>query len=148
MRAAGAWLALKHTDFLDEVIRREPLVLIQHGDPGSVPLHAKRKLLSICAARHAAGDISDDRMDRRAIWMFAQPELADAIRAAWAANDRQDFRRDLLCMVEEAGIAACADLARDAFNDPSRTNTRASLRSGRWQRARIRTPLRSRPPIC
>jgi hypothetical protein len=118
MRAAGAWLALKHNDFLDEVIRREPLVLIQHGDPGSVPLHAKRKLLSVYAARHAAGEISDDRMDRRAIWMFAQPELADAIRAAWAANARQDFRRDLLCMIEEARIAACADLARAAFNDP------------------------------
>ena len=118
MRASAAWLALKHTDFLDEVIRREPLVLIQHGDPGSVPLHAKRKLLSVYAARHAAGDISDDHMDRRAIWMFAQPGLADAIRAAWATNTRQDFRRDLLRMVEQARIAACADLARDALNDP------------------------------
>ncbi len=118
MRSVAAWLALKHMDFMDEVIRREPLVLIQYGDPGSVPLPAKKKLLGVYASRHAAGEISDDHMDHRAIWMFARPELADAIRQAWGANTRQDFRRDLLRMVQEAKISACTDLARNAFNDP------------------------------
>jgi hypothetical protein len=125
MRAAAAWLALKHSDFMDEVIRREPLVLIQNGDPGSVPIAAKRKLLAVYAARHAAGEIADDHMDHRAIWMFADPELADAIKEAWEANARQDFRRDLLRMIQEAKITACADLALAALaNSQSEEYTR------------------------
>ena len=91
MRAAAAWLALKHPDFRDEVISREPLLLIQNGDPGSLPLSAKKRLLAVYAERHAAGEIAEDRMDHRSIWMFAQPELADAIRLAWNVNSRQDF---------------------------------------------------------
>jgi len=118
MRAAAAWLSLKHSQFMDEVIRREPQVLIQYGDPGSVWLHAKKKLLSIYAERHFIGEIADDHMDHRAIWMFARPELADTIRQVWAVNSRQDFRRDLLRMIQEAKISACMDLACEAFNDP------------------------------
>jgi len=43
---------------------------------------AKKRLLAVYANRHAAGEIAEDHMDHRAIWMFAQPELADAIRQA------------------------------------------------------------------
>lgn len=119
MRAAAAWLALKRPDVRDEVISREPLLLIQNGDPGSLPLPAKKRLLAVYAERHVLGEIAEDRMDHRAIWMFAQPELADAIRHAWNVNSRQDFRRDLLRMIQEARIAACGDLARAALADPT-----------------------------
>lgn len=118
MRAAAAWLALRHPDFRDEVISREPLLLIQNGDPGSLPLPSKKRLLAVYAERHAAGEIAEDRMDHRAIWMFAQPELANDIRQAWKLNTRQDFRRDLLRMIQEAKIAACGDLAREVLADP------------------------------
>lgn len=160
MRAAAAWLALKHPDFMDEVIRREPLLLIQNGDPGSVPLHAKKKLLSIYATRHGTGDIAEDHMDHRATWMFAEPELADAIRQAWAANSRQDFRRDLLRMVREARIAACADLAREALNNRqseeyTRTVALAALASCEDDKALaaaaaelVRTPERYTPHVA
>jgi hypothetical protein len=119
MRAAAGWLSLKHPDFRDEVISREPLLLIQNGDPGSLPLSAKKRLLAVYAERHVVGEIAEDAMDHRAIWMFAQPELADAIRQAWNVNSRQDFRRDLLRMIREAKIAACADLARAALAEPT-----------------------------
>ncbi len=118
MRAAAGWLALKHHDFMNEVIRREPLLLIQNGDPGSIPLAAKKRLLAVYAERHAAGEIAEDHMEHRAIWMFAQPELAGAIKQAWRINTRQDFRRDLLRMVQEARITECAELAREALADP------------------------------
>jgi len=42
LRPATAWLALWHPDIRDEVLRREPLVLIRDGDPGSLPLDFKR----------------------------------------------------------------------------------------------------------
>jgi hypothetical protein len=85
------------------------------ADPGLLLVEGKTPN-HLCAA--TVREIADDHMDHRAIWMFAQPELADAIRKAWAVNAREDFRRDLVRMVQEAKITACADLAREALNSP------------------------------
>lgn len=117
LHAAAAWLALNNPDVRDEIVAREPLVLLRDGDPRALPLETKERLLLIYAGRHAAGEISNDSLDRRALWMFATPELAGAIRQSWAVNDRQDFRTDLLLLVREGMIHACADLARGAALD-------------------------------
>jgi hypothetical protein len=111
LRSAAAWLALDHADIRDEVIRREPMLLMTHGDPAALPSDVKARLLLHLATRHVAGDISDDSIDRRAMWMFASPDLADAIRAAWKVNDRPEFRVDLTRLVREGKITGCIDLA-------------------------------------
>lgn len=113
----AAWLALDYPDIRDEIIRREPLVLIRHADPRSLPLEAKERLLRIYAERHRAGEIGDDNLDHRALWMFATPDLADTIRQSWAINQRSDFRKDLLRMVRDGKIGACIDLARGILVD-------------------------------
>lgn len=115
--ATVAWLALDHPDIRDEIIRREPLVLLRHGDPRSLPLEAKECLLLTYTTRHAAGEISNDSVDHRALWMFATPDLADAIRRSWAINNRQDFRIKLLRLIREGAIHGCADLARGVVLD-------------------------------
>jgi hypothetical protein len=111
LRPAAAWLALANPDFRDEIIKREPLLLIQHGDPAGLPFEAKGALLLSFAARHAAGEISDDRIDRREISVFASPDLADTIRTAWKLNKRLHFRTHLLRLIREGRISACVDLA-------------------------------------
>ncbi len=118
LRPAAAWLALWHTDFQDEIISREPLTLIRHGDPGSLPIEARARMLSAYASKQSQADISDDSLDNRAIWMFADVRLAEAIRAAWMSNPDGDFRFDLLRFIREGAIAACADLARGIALDP------------------------------
>jgi hypothetical protein len=70
---------LANPDIRDEIIKREPLLLLQHGDPAGLPFEAKAALLLCFATRHAAGEISDDRIDRREISVFASPELADTV---------------------------------------------------------------------
>jgi hypothetical protein len=119
LRPAAAWLALRHPDFRDEIIRREPLALIRHGDPGSLPLDAKKRVLPSYATKHARAEISDDSLDNRALWLFTEPGLSDTIREAWAANPRTDFRMDLLRMIRDRAISACLDLAREAASDAS-----------------------------
>lgn len=119
LRPAAAWLALHHPDFRDEIIRREPLTLVRHGDPGSLPLDAKKRVLLSYVAKHARAEISDDSLDNRALWLFTEPGLADTIRETWAANPRSDFRMDLLRMVRDRAISACLDLARKAASDTS-----------------------------
>jgi hypothetical protein len=80
LRSAVAWLAHYYPDIRDETIRREPLLLITHGDPAALSTVAKSKVLLNLARKHAAGEIADDRIDRRALGMFASPDLSGAIR--------------------------------------------------------------------
>ncbi|KAB0669030.1 hypothetical protein F6V30_14430 [Oryzomonas sagensis] len=112
LHAPAAWLAIKHPSFRDEIIQREPIVLLRYGDSRSFPLEAKERLLLNYATRHAAGEISNDSLDHRSIWMFATPELSVAIRRAWELNHREDFRSNLLGLIREAKILECIDLAR------------------------------------
>ena len=118
LRPAAAWLALRYADIRDEIIRREPLILITHGDPAALPGEIKSRVLTTLATRHANGEIADDSIDRRAIALFASPDLASAIREAWALNRRSDFRADLMRIVREGAITACADLALQAAINP------------------------------
>lgn len=112
LRPAAAWLALRHSDFLNEIIDREPLILIRHGDPGSLSLETKKRLLATYAKKHAVAEIADDSLDKRALWMFANNGLAETIRDTWATNSRRDFRMVLLRLIREGAISACSDLAR------------------------------------
>jgi hypothetical protein len=95
--AVAAWLALHYPDIRDEIIRREPLMLITHGDPAGLSTEDKAAVLLNFARKHAAGEIADDSVDRRALGMFGSPDLADAVHQAWNINAREDFRADLMC---------------------------------------------------
>lgn len=119
LRPAAAWMALRQPDFIAEIIKREPLVLLQHGDPGGLPIERKKQLLLTYAKKHAAGEIADDSIDRRVLWMFADDGLTDAVHEAWSLNERADFRSDLLRLVREGKMVACVGLARTVALDES-----------------------------
>ena len=117
LRAEAAWLSLRQPDIRDEVIRREPLTLITQGDPGSLPLPVREQLLMQYASKQAAADISDDRLDARELWMFADEQLAPTVIKAWQANTREQFRYDLLRLIREGAIKGASSLARSVALD-------------------------------
>jgi hypothetical protein len=117
LRSAAAWLALNDTSLADEIIRREPLMLLQYGDPGSLPLETRKRLLRLYAEKHARGEIANDALDQRALWMFAHAALADTIRGVWHLNPRPEFRDALLHLIREGAITGCVDLARAVAHD-------------------------------
>jgi hypothetical protein len=119
LRPVAAWLALWHPDFLEETIRREPLVLLRHGDAGSLSIEARSKLLTTYAEKHSRAEIADDSLDNRALWMFADQGLGDTVRRAWSTNRRPDFRMDLLRLIRDGAIKDCVDLARSEALDRS-----------------------------
>jgi hypothetical protein len=104
LRSAAAWLALHYSDVRDEIIRREPLMLITYGDPAALSTETKTSVLVNFARKHAAGEIADDSIDRRALGLFGSPDLSDAIHEAWKINSRLDFRVDLIRLVREGRI--------------------------------------------
>lgn len=114
LQAVAAWLAMDHPDIRREIIRREPLVLLRHGDPRSLSVPDRQHLLLTYAQKHAAGNISDDRIggfDYRRWGMFATPELGPAVREAWSMNNRENFWIDMLVLIREGRIRSCSDLA-------------------------------------
>lgn len=117
LRAAAGWLATRHRALREELLTREPLVLILHGDPAKLALAEKERLLRTYAARHAVGDLAYARIDHQTLWMFAEPSLAPAIRAALAANARHDFRYEMLRLIEQGKIRDCLDIVREAALD-------------------------------
>jgi hypothetical protein len=112
LRAEAAWLSLWHRDIRDEVIRREPLTLLAHGDPGSLSIPVREQLLLGYAKKQAAAEVSDERLDARELWMFADQQLAPAVRKAWQMNSREDFRFDILRLIREGGIKGASPLAK------------------------------------
>ena len=112
LRAVAAWLSLWHSDILNEVIRREPLTLVAYGDPGSLSISVREQLLKAFASKQAKAELSDERLEPRALWMFANEQLAPAILDAWRINSREDFRFDLLRLIREGGIRGAAPLAK------------------------------------
>lgn len=119
LRAVTAWLAYSHPIILDEAIRREPVCLIAHGDPRSLPIPVRARLLQAYAELDAKGELNAEMIDHRAAWMFSDPELAEAIHDAWNSNARNDFRLQLLRFIEEGPIPGCIDLARQVSLDQS-----------------------------
>jgi hypothetical protein len=119
LRPAAAWLAQRQPEFREEIIRREPLVMIQHGDPSSLSLDAKKKVLLSYARKHARAEIADDGLDHRSLWLFTEPQLADTIREALTINARSDFRLDILRMIRDRAIKACVDIARTEVTNKS-----------------------------
>lgn len=112
LRPAAAWLS-QHSDALARaLIECEPIVLLAWGDPAALSLRDRARLLQVYAERDVVGNLSDHHIDQRALWMFAEPGLADAIRAVWSgAGD--GFQLELLRIIELGNITACLDLVRE-----------------------------------
>ena len=146
MRAAAAWLALKHPDFRDEVISREPLLFIQNDDPGSLPLPAKKRLLAVYADRHAAGEIA------KTTWIIAP--------SGCSPNPNWPMPSGKLgtSIAAKIFVATSCAWSRKPKSPPaatwrarhSRTRTPTTIRaSARWRPCKPATtmpPSRRRPP--
>jgi len=117
LRPAAAWLSLWHPNIRDEIIRREPLVLLRYGDPGSLSLEARKRILTVYAAKHKAAEIADDSLDYRALWSFSHQGLADTIESVWKVNHRADFHLDMLRLIRDGAIKGCAGIARKVALD-------------------------------
>jgi hypothetical protein len=119
LRPMAAWLSLWIPSVREQVIAREPVTLIAHGDSKSLSLPVRARLLEVYAKLDAAGDLNAEALDYRAAWMFSSTDLGGAVRQAWAANARVEFRRFLLELIEEGKIKRCTGLARDTALDMS-----------------------------
>lgn len=116
---ALSWLALRQPTVRNALLERQPLALVQSGDPSSLSLDDRKRVLTRYAALHRAGKVSNDMIWGRQLALFSDAGLAGTIRDIWKNDPAADVRFQLLRLVGEAGIAECADLCGEVAIDDS-----------------------------
>ena len=120
MRAIAAWLALWDNAVCNELIEREPEVLLSLGDPETLDLATRSKLVRAFVAKYGHGSWHGLHWEILSeVPRLVDPELAPVIRECWGNGPtNEEVRRLLLEMILEGSIVDCADLAHKAAVDP------------------------------
>jgi len=118
MQAIAAWLALWNEDVRRELIEREPETLLSQGDPETLPLEARARLVRAFATAYGHGGWRGIRIPIDEVRRLARPELAETIRDVWGSGPANDDVRELLLeLIWQGAIKECADIAEIAAND-------------------------------
>ena len=120
MRAISGWLALWDFDVRQELMRREPEVLLCCGDPSSLELEARARLLRAFVSKYGNGGWRGLDIPIEAVRRLAHPELAAVVEECWEEGaSNVEVRELLIDMIRCGPIERCADLARDTALDPA-----------------------------
>ena len=115
MCAITAWLALWDDAVRQELIAREPETLISFGDPGALPLSARKELVRAFVGVYGDDDGLGPMLLVDDVRRLAHPELAPVIRECWEAEPvNHDVRGLLLQLIWFGPVQGCADLAHIA----------------------------------
>jgi hypothetical protein len=111
MQQVAAWLSLWDESVAQEVVRREPYLLLDTGDPATLSRQNRESLLVTVIERLVAGDELPS-LDPDSLKRFSRPDLAEVVRKLWKAHSKHpDVKRLLLRVIWLGSIKACADLA-------------------------------------
>lgn len=118
MRPIAAWMSITDRSISNEVLKREPEVLLLHGDPESLPLEARSALINAYVEKYRSGSWRGLDVWVSNVRRLAQPDLAPTVRSAWSQPRTNPEIADFLLQVIWLGaIQACADLAMNALMD-------------------------------
>ncbi|CAN5898710.1 hypothetical protein BH11VER1_BH11VER1_29430 [soil metagenome] len=113
MRPIAAWLAIRDTDVCAEVIRREPDLLLEHGDPSSLFMDTRVKVIRAFVERFGSGGWRGIRIPSEQLERIASPELATTINECWGAGPENAEVRDLLLdLILKGRAMKCMAIAR------------------------------------
>jgi hypothetical protein len=121
MRQTAAWLSLWLPEITQQVLAIDPQLLMEAGDPGSLPISVRTAVLdSVIEDIKRAGYLQTLQHD--AVRRFAKPDLAPIISDRWAQHrDSQSVRELLLLLIRLGAIEGCVAIAREAvfgeYND-------------------------------
>ena len=118
MREVAAWLALWDEAVRGELIRREPEALCELGDPETLDVESRRRLVRAFAGKYGEGGWRGLGASIRGIRRLAHRKLAPTIRECWGDGPKtEDVRRLLLRLIWQGPLGECADLAEGAARD-------------------------------
>jgi Effector-associated domain 1 len=123
--ATAGWLALWNERTRKQLIDVAPEILMEHGDPGSLPAEARARALSAYLARYAKQARLFDVFDGASLARFA-PVLGDSVKQHFARSDLPEEAIEfLLELVEHGKLTRCCNEATTwATNTAARSRTR------------------------
>ena len=118
MREIAAWLALRDDAVREELTKRDPEILLSHGDPESLDTSTRGRLMRAFAERYGEGGHRGLGIPIASVRRIADPALAPAIRECWGLGRSNDEVRALLIeTIWQGRIEQCADLAKAVATD-------------------------------
>ena len=114
MRPVAAWLALENDSIFAAVIERDPAIMLDLGDPGSLSDSQKERALTAYASRYGRGGWRGLHVPSLQVRRFASPRLGPLIRKLWPDVENAEVRDLLLDLVGVGMVRDCAGLAVEA----------------------------------
>lgn len=115
MRPVAAWLAILDTGVFDEILRREPDLLLNAGDPETLTTTQRRRALLAYVDRYGPGGWRGMQVPGIQIHRFASQDLAATISEAWQGGiENSEVREVLLGLIAAGQIDACGEIAVEA----------------------------------
>ena len=115
----AAWLALRHDWVFELVNALDPALLMNLGDPGSLSVEQRAKVLSAFIARYGLGGWRGLSVPQIQIHRFADQSLGPIIARDFGSVENPEVRQVLLDLIAHAKIAAGAAIARRTVRDPA-----------------------------
>jgi hypothetical protein len=115
MRPIAAWYALWDNQIRVEILKREPEVLLLHGDPSSLPLEDRASYVSSYVDKYREGQQRGLRVPNAEVRRVARPDLAQVVKNCWAKDISNDeISEFLLQLIWNGAIQECAEIAFEA----------------------------------
>lgn len=112
MRPVAAWLSISRPEIYAEVCKREPEVLLNHGDPESLTIEMRARALRAYIERHGEGHWRGMHVPRLQVHRFASPELGPEVLRLWNKGiSNPEVRELLLEVIAAAAMPEGADIA-------------------------------------
>lgn len=120
LNPVAAWMALHDSTIFDEVLLREPSILLNFGDPESLTLNQRQSALRAYVERYGGGGWRGLHVPAVQVHRFASPDLSTTIAALWDSGIENSEVRELLIDLIGAGkVEECADIPFSRVSDPA-----------------------------
>lgn len=112
MQAVSAWLALRQPWVFDLANDLDPAILMNLGDPGSLPVERRQRVLTTYIERFGKGGWRGLSVPQIQIHRLADSSLGPIVRGQFDKIENPEVRRVLLNVIGHSRLYDCADIAR------------------------------------
>ena len=114
LQQTASWLALWDEDVANGIVSREPLLLLSSGDPSSLSLETREKVLNAVVARMTKDGEEFSYPDKDSLRRFSLPDISPRVIALWKEyKDNEDVRQLLLQMIGLGKLSSCVSIAEE-----------------------------------
>ena len=111
-RAVAGWLALKQDGLFELLLKNEPSVLLDEGDPESLASNQRKQAIHAYCRKYGSGGWRGLEVPTIQIHRFASKELGDDINKIWSNGiENPDVREVLISLIGAGRIDSCSEIA-------------------------------------